>query len=51
MMDKFSLVYIDDAPDTALTKYLDKDFHSDKFEVTFSEIIFNPKKRLSKSSE
>ncbi len=43
MMDKFSLVYIDDAPDTALTKYLDKDFHSDKFEVTFSEIIFNPK--------
>lgn len=26
-MDKFSLVYIDDAPDTALTKYLDKDFH------------------------
>lgn len=42
MMNKFSLVYIDDKPETALTKYLDKEFHSDDYEIEFSEIIFNP---------
>ena len=28
-MDKFSVVYIDDNPDTELTRYLDKDFHGE----------------------
>lgn len=41
-MDKYSLVYIDDNPETALTRYLDEEFHSDKFEIVFSEIIFKP---------
>lgn len=41
-MDKFSLVYIDDSPDTTLTKYLDEDFHSENYEITCSEIIFKP---------
>lgn len=41
-MDKYSLVYIDDKPEAALTKYLDKDFHSDKYEIVCSEIIFIP---------
>lgn len=40
-MDKYSLVYIDDNPDTALTRYLDEDFHSDNYEIVCSEIIFN----------
>lgn len=41
-MDKYSLVYIDDKPESTLTKYLDKDFKSDKYEIICSEIIFNP---------
>lgn len=41
-MDKYSLVYIDDNPETELTKYLDEEFHSDKFEIACSEIIFKP---------
>lgn len=42
MMNKFSLVYIDDKPESALTKYLDKEFHSDDYEIECSEIIFKP---------
>lgn len=42
MTNKFSLVYIDDKPESALTKYLDKEFHSDDYEIECSEIIFNP---------
>lgn len=41
-MDKFSVVYIDDNPDTELTRYLDKDFHGESYEITCSEIIFKP---------
>ena len=41
-MDKYSLVYIDDKPEAALTKYLDKEFHSDDYEIECSEIIFKP---------
>lgn len=41
-MDKYSLVYIDDNPETALTKYLDEEFHGDKYEIVCSEIIFKP---------
>ena len=41
-MDKLSLVYIDDNPDTALSRYLDEDFHRDKYEILFSEIRFKP---------
>lgn len=40
MMEKYSLVYIDDKPEAALTKYIDKEFHSDDYEIEFSEIIF-----------
>lgn len=41
-MKIYSLVYIDDNPDTALSKYLDEEFHSNAYELNFSEIIFNP---------
>ena len=41
-MDKFSLVYIDDNPDTALSRYLDEEFHRDNYEILFSEIRFKP---------
>lgn len=41
-MEKYSLLYIDDKPEGALTKYLDKEFHSDQYEIEFSEVIFKP---------
>ena len=41
-MEKYSLVYIDDNPETALTRYLDEDFKSDNYEIVCSEIIFKP---------
>ena len=41
-MDKFSVVYIDDNPYTELTRYLDKDFHGENYEIICSEIIFKP---------
>lgn len=41
-MNSYSLLYIDDNPETALTKYLDEEFHSEHYEITFSEIIFKP---------
>lgn len=41
-MDKYSLVYIDDNPEAALTRYLDEEFHSDKYEILCTEIIFKP---------
>ncbi len=41
-MEKYSLVYIDDNPETALTRYLDEEFKSDNYEILCSEIIFNP---------
>ena len=41
-MDKYSLVYIDDNPETALTRYLDEEFQGDNYEIVFSEIIFKP---------
>lgn len=43
MMDKFSLVYIDDNPDTALSRYLDQEFRSDDYEIDYYEIRFSPK--------
>lgn len=41
-MDKFSLVYVDDNPDTALSRYLDQEFRSDNYEIDYSEIRFEP---------
>lgn len=41
-MDKYSLVYIDDNPEAALTRYLDEEFHSEKYEILCTEIIFKP---------
>ena len=41
-MEKYSLVYIDDNPETALTRYLDEEFRSDNYEIICSEIIFKP---------
>lgn len=41
-MDKFALVYIDDRPDSALTRYLDDEFQGENYEIEFSEIIFKP---------
>lgn len=42
MMDKFSLVYIDDNPDTALSKYLDLEFSSENYRIDFTEIRYSP---------
>lgn len=42
MKDKFSLVYIDDNPDTALSKYFDQEFGSDEYEIDYSEVRFSP---------
>lgn len=42
MKDKYSLVYIDDTPDASLTRYLDKDFCHDNYEIVCSEITYNP---------
>lgn len=39
-MEKYSLVYIDDNPETALSRYLDEEFKSDNYEINCSEIIF-----------
>lgn len=41
-MDKYSLVYIDDNPETALSRYLDEGLRNDNYEIVFSEIIFHP---------
>lgn len=41
-MDRYSLVYIDDKPEAALAKYIDKEFHSDHYEIEYSEVIFKP---------
>lgn len=41
-MDKFSLVYVDDNPDTVLSRYLDQEFRSDNYEIDYSEIRFEP---------
>lgn len=41
-MDKYSVVYIDDKPEAALTKYLDKEFYSEDYQIDCSEIIFKP---------
>ncbi len=41
-MEKYSLVYIDDKPEAALTKYLDKEFRSTHYEIECSEVIFRP---------
>lgn len=41
-MEKYSLVYIDDNPETALTRYLDEEFQGDDYEIVCSEIIFKP---------
>ena len=41
-MEVYSLVYVDDNPEIALARYLDKVFHDDNYEINFSEIIFKP---------
>lgn len=41
-MEKYSVVYIDDSPESALTKYLDTQFHNDNYEIECHEVIFDP---------
>lgn len=41
-MERYSIVYIDDKPEGALERYLDKEFHSDRYEVEFSDLVFYP---------
>ena len=41
-MDKYLLVYIDDQLESSLTKYIDKGFHSDDYEIECREITFHP---------
>ncbi len=41
-MEVYSLVYVDDNPEIALARYLDRAFHDDNYKINFSEIIFKP---------
>lgn len=41
-MEVYSLVYVDDNPEIALARYLDRAFHDDNYKIIFSEIIFKP---------
>ena len=40
-MDKIKLLYIDDAPESALERYLDEYINGD-YDIEYDEIIFNP---------
>ena len=48
-MDKYSLVYIDDNPETSLTRYLDEEFQGENYEIVCSEIIFKPEDGYERS--
>lgn len=41
-MEKFSLLYIDDGPEQALERYLDREYNNPEYEIEYSEIKFNP---------
>ncbi len=41
-MEEYSLVYVDDGPDAALSRYLDKGFQSNEYRIRYSEIVFKP---------
>ncbi len=41
-MEEYSLVYVDDNPDEALSEFLDKAFCSEDYIIKYSEIIFKP---------
>lgn len=41
-MERFSLVYIDDNPDIALSRYLDQEFRGADYEIEYREILFRP---------
>ena len=42
MMERYSLIYIDDKPDEALTRYLDRELSNEDYQIDFSEIVFHP---------
>ncbi len=42
MMEKYSLLYIDNNPDIPLTKYLNEEFHGKDYEIVYSEIKYKP---------
>ena len=41
-MEKFNLLYIDDGPEPALEKYLDREYHNSDYDIEYSEITFEP---------
>lgn len=43
-MEKFNILYIDDAPESGLERYLDTEYTNSEYETEYSEIIFNPDK-------
>ncbi|KZE74388.1 hypothetical protein AV654_29300 [Paenibacillus elgii] len=41
-MDKFSILYIDDSPESGLARYLDREYTNPQYETEYHEITFNP---------
>lgn len=41
-MRSISFLYIDDRPEPALARYLDKGYRNEKYNIEYSDIIFNP---------
>ena len=41
-MKTISFLYIDDGPEPALARYLDKGYKNEKYNIEYSDIIFNP---------
>lgn len=41
-MEKFSILYIDDSPESGLSRYLDKEYTNPEHETEYTEITFNP---------
>lgn len=42
MKDIIELLYIDDRPETSLSKYLDREYDCDKYTTKYSDVLFNP---------
>lgn len=42
-MKNISFLYIDDVPEPALARYLDKGYKNGKYNIEYSDIIFHPK--------
>lgn len=41
-MERISILYIDDSPESGLGRYLGEEYTNEDFEINYSDIIFNP---------